>query len=1366
MPVASEIQQQGYPFPDEDTLTPEQAQAQYLAFARSWSRFGLSRVCEKCQTLTPARHCKRAKGTEQVLCRNCRENSTKVVLPTPEALQRLRPIEQHLLAMARISQVLLDKLPSGGPSSQWGRMYAVLMQEPFICGVLEGASLEEDGTVLVEGVDGVTASPARLEYLHAALQALRRHHRLYQQCPAVETALARMAAILANKAPAASTDPPPAAQTEEEEEVEVTYLLPKQFQAPKADIHDLRKARGSADLSDDLDAKFFPHLFPTGFGGWQNDYGGFAQYARRRLLSADGRFEGSTSYIMWLLEMKTKKRLSGNINVRISNQRTPRSKSEYENGSRRVYAALRDIPGTQPYLYAKKGVALNMYEQLGIPSFFMTLSCHARQPAMLLAAISGRLLRLHPKRPQGELEHHAAEILHLYQNDKNFKWDGLSPNQLCNQQPAVVTRQFMHQLSQLMWWLQSDTHAPKFHLDEDGDPQDEVKESDGEDAEDDAQAPAPDSAGLHHRMSKQRPPFKVLDYIIRIEWQKRGYPHAHILLWIEEWAKAKQQSDEAAPDNGEATVPDWSDEEAMESFIPKSAEDLSDKHITTKSPNSWRQSQRVAARDKEVNAKLAAEVVHNHTPYCGMCTQGSRRSGFPHDAEPRTRRRTSQEQYAKSRWKSSLAVRRAKGDSMMGQYNIRILRRWRASVDLQVICKLTSASRYILGYTFKSEEDRDAQRRMENILANLTSSAAGPDEEPEAFYYSKLLLHLVWKEPGDWLVEQDAGSHAAAFHRIARDVNGHPDFLRSKCFPQLDGTVNAARQLQAVQATMYMKAHASAHCRDGWLNSKIAEENYKDSLQVLEALRERHGEDIDFLAPDTVATGPTSNAFAPVEEGEESFQKLTIENPSPETMRQKEAMNYIISTILKPPDAKDGQTTQRLHMLLHGPGGCGKSVVVRAATHVLRQSKKGCIIAAPTGVAAFNINGITLHQCCLLPVVNQSYGKACDMPQPDGQKLATLREIWSKVTVLFVDEISFVSSWMLQRLDQHLRLAKDLQTLPFGGLHVIFAGDLYQLPPPNGLPVFESQLWLLFQLCELEGNQRAARDPAWAALLARVRVGECTEADIQVLRNMVIKKGSSKRPAPKAVNLYATRQAVAESNQRYKEEHVMREGVQLHDCPAVDTNVKTGALLDPEDVWAEPENTGGLVGLLQVAVGLRVMLRYNIDVPDGLVNGACGIVEHIDTEASGGEVEKIWVAFEKNAGAIWRREHGTPSVAISRRAATFLNKDGKKASRRQFPIVLAKAITIHKSQAATYHEGIHARLDHTIFAEGQAYVALSRCPEQALCSLEHFNPKALRFNRVGLDQAEGAASRTGRPADMESFVHAAADQGFLRAPPG
>ncbi|CAE7513119.1 prmt1, partial [Symbiodinium pilosum] len=64
----------------------------------------------------------------------------------------------------------------------------------------------------------------------------------------------------------------------------------------------------------------------------------------------------------------------------------------------------------------------------------------------------------------------------------------------------------------------------------------------------------------------------------------------------------------------------------------------------------------------------------------------------------------------------------------------------------------------------------------------------------------------------------------------------------------------------------------------------------------------------------------------------------------------------------------------------------------------------------------------------------------------------------------------------------------------------------------------------------------------------------------------------------------------------------------------------------------------------------------------------------------------------------------------------------------QFPIVLAKATTIHKSRAATLHQGVHARLDATCKEEGQAYVALSRCPQQALCTLEYFTPKSLRFN--------------------------------------
>ena len=1508
-PVATEIQKQGYPFPNEDELTPEQAQADYLAFTRSWGKFGLSRACEMCRTFTTAKHYRPTKATGKMLCKSCRENNTKLVLPAPapipEALQALQPLEQHLIAMGRISQVLLDKLPAGGPSAQWGRMYAVLMEDPLICDVLEGATLEGDGTIFVEGVQGMTASPARLHYVYKALQELKHQHRLYKANPAVDKVLARMAAIQDSKSPqgrqtgesGGSHSSALGGQNQQDQakeaELEVAYLIPKELKAPKPEALDLRKARGISALDDDMDAKFFPHLFPTGTGGWQNQYASFSQYARKRLLGLDMRFESSVPYIMWLLEMHTKKRLSGNINVRIGSQRAPCAKTKYHDGKNQVFAALRDIPGTHPYVFAKKNVALNMYEQLGPPKFFMTLSCHARQPDILVAVISARLLRLRPDSPPEEIEREAAEILQQYQADESFTWDGLSPNQLCNQHPAIVSRQFMHQVSQLMWWLGAKRDA-QTHLDRDADAQDEP----GDKGEDFLRAPATDRAGRHRGVRKEDPPFRVLDYIIRIEWQKRGYPHAHILLWVEEWKEPTPPQDEEKAKQAEAAAfndkddakekqdktapnPDWSDEEAMKKFTPKSAEDWSDKYICTKSPNTWRQSTKVRPRDREVNAQLASLVVHYCSEYCGIKTHGSCRFGFPHGEENRTRRRTSQEKYANSRWKSSLATRRKKSDRNVGQYNIKILRCWRASMDLQVICELTSASRYILGYALKSEQDRECQRRVESIIANLTSGnndgvglgnqqvykaahaalqgrttstfeachlllgfpvvefsrdnewiqvgppetwtlsvpkheekvALGqpdayrnkklkqdgympvaqkwyremqvsfgdievevpvegsqpvtcqfkdlifldfcaafkfigvdfpqprkrpaivayrnfsPDQEPEEFYFSRLLLNSVWKEPGDWLQEEDGGSHAAAFRRIARDKDGHPDFLQSRCFPRMDGTLEAARKLQAVQATMYMKAKIHpAHLRDGWANSKVAQENYEDSMKILEALKERYGDDIDFAAPDHVPTGAAGDAFAPVEEGEESFEKLTVENPSPQTEHQRQAMEHIIQTVLKRPNTKDANNAERLNMLLHGPGGCGKSVVVRAAAHMLRQGGVGTIIAAPTGVAAWNINGVTLHSCCLLPVVNQSYGKACDVPLPSGPLLATLRSIWNLVSVLFVDEVSFISSFMLERLDQHLRLARDMPYVPVGGLHVVFAGDLYQLPPPGGLPAFASQLWLLFQLCELEGNQRAAEDPKWAAILARIRVGTWTEEDVQELRGMVVKKNSSRQPAPKAVHLYPTRRAVAESNSTYIEEHISRTGARLYESPALDVSVKTGAPLSPEVVWADPENTGGLEALFRVAVGVRVMLRHNLDVQDGLVNGACGFVEHIDADEDTGEIELIWVAFEKNAGAKWRAENETSFVAVARRSATYLDKEGSKASRLQFPMVLAKATTIHKCQAATLHDGSHSRLDATCKEEGQAYVALSRCPSQALCTLEFFNPKSLRFN--------------------------------------
>ena len=129
--------------------------------------------------------------------------------------------------MAKVDQTLIDKLPSGGPSAQWGRMYIVPHDEPSLCNVLEGAELREDGAVYVESVQGMLASTARLQYLQAALQTLKAQHQAYQDNAAVDAALATMARILA-QLPAALPD-----DREEdegtEEQLEVTYLMPRDY---------------------------------------------------------------------------------------------------------------------------------------------------------------------------------------------------------------------------------------------------------------------------------------------------------------------------------------------------------------------------------------------------------------------------------------------------------------------------------------------------------------------------------------------------------------------------------------------------------------------------------------------------------------------------------------------------------------------------------------------------------------------------------------------------------------------------------------------------------------------------------------------------------------------------------------------------------------------------------------------------------------------------------------------------------------------------------------------------------------------------------------------------------------------------------
>ena len=417
-------------------------------------------------------------------------------------------------------------------------------------------------------------------------------------------------------------------------------------------------------------------------------------------------------------------------------------------------------------------------------------------------------------------------------------------------------------------------------------------------------------------------------------------------------------------------------------------------------------------------------------------------------------------------------------------------------------------------------------------------------------------------------------------------------------------------------------------------------------------------------------------------------------------------------------------------MLLHGPGGCGKSVVIRALATMLRRDGHGVALAAPTGCAAFLINGCTLHSCLHLPVENNSYGCASDAPLPSGPMLEHLISFWKPVRVLIIDEISMVSSTMAARIDERLQLYKRKKGVPFGGLHLLCCGDMYQLPPPRGQPLFgATHLWKLFLLCELEGNHRAATDPEYAALLARLRVGKHTSEDEGLLRTRM-QHAPAECSAPR---LLATRRAVAVVNNEMLEKHAKRKQVAIHQAPAADVAHATGLPIDPNDLLDDPEDTAGLEMNAQFAVGARVMLRRNIDIADGLVNGARGEVAKIRLSESG-EVLAVDVLFDKG-GRRWREEAGgTPDVSITPVQGGFISKAGDRVLRRQFPLVLAYAMTIHKSQGATEQHGVVATLDKSVNQPCQAYVALSRVQRLNDLYLVAFEPTSI-IPAVGVEFA-------------------------------
>ena len=445
---------------------------------------------------------------------------------------------------------------------------------------------------------------------------------------------------------------------------------------------------------------------------------------------------------------------------------------------------------------------------------------------------------------------------------------------------------------------------------------------------------------------------------------------------------------------------------------------------------------------------------------------------------------------------------------------------------------------------------------------------------------------------------------------------------------------------------------------------------------------------------------------------------------------------------------KQGKLVEPYRVFLSGPGGVGKSHVIRLIhsdtlkflrlSGSLEPDDVTVLLTAPTGVAAFNINGMTLHSAFLL-----GRSKYNGFQPLSHDKLNTLRTKLSKLMLVIIDEVSMVGSNMLLEIHKRLQQIKGvLPDVTFGGVSILAVGDLYQLPPVGQPQLFSKvsdgyaqlyrsgSLWVdEFEMIELDEIMRQRGDSEFSELLCRVRTSQYTPADIKVLKSRLLTPDMPNYPTS-ALHVYRLNSDVDMRNTVML--NTLATESEQYSIKASDAVAGQNMHINLSTLSDKRSETGGLHSELKLAIGARVMLTTNVDVSDGLVNGARGEVAHIVTNTDQA-VTSVLVKFDNNQVGLKTiqlspyRSRFNDAVPISKHEVVFLakGKKGSEITRLQFPLTLAWATTIHKVQGLTLDE-IVVDMKGGRFSAGQAYVAFSRVKKLKGLHVMNFNAHAIK----------------------------------------